>query len=60
MENLYEILGVVETATQDEIKKAYRQKAKELHPDKGGDEEMFKKVTNAYDILSDENKKVTK
>lgn len=57
MENLYEILGVVETATQDEIKKAYRQKAKELHPDKGGDEEMFKKVTNAYDILSDENKK---
>ncbi len=57
MENYYEILGVAETASQDEIKKAYRQKAKELHPDKGGDENEFKKVTAAYDILSDENKR---
>lgn len=57
MENLYEILGVPENATQDEIKKAYRSKAKEFHPDKGGDEELFKKISSAYDILSDENKR---
>lgn len=58
MENLYEILGVSENATQDEIKKAYRIKAKELHPDKeGGDEELFKRVSAAYDILSDSNKR---
>ena len=58
MDNLYEILGVSEDASQDDIKKAYRLKAKELHPDKGGDEEQFKKVSNAYDILSDSQKKM--
>ena len=42
-ENYYDILGVTETATQDDIKKAYRKLAKENHPDKGGDEELFKK-----------------
>jgi len=57
MENLYEILGVEENATLDDIKKAYRKKAKELHPDKGGDEEPFKKISSAYDILSDQNKR---
>jgi molecular chaperone DnaJ len=57
MENLYEILGVEENATLDDIKKAYRKKAKELHPDKGGDEEAFKKISSAYDILSDQNKR---
>ena len=44
MENYYEILGVSENVTQDELKKVYRQLALEHHPDKGGDEEKFKKI----------------
>jgi molecular chaperone DnaJ len=57
MENLYEILGVSENSTADEIKKAYRKLAMEHHPDKGGDEEKFKKISEAYDVLGDENKR---
>lgn len=57
MENYYEILGVSENATQEEIKKAYRKKAVENHPDKGGSEELFKKIAGAYDVLGDENKR---
>lgn len=57
MENFYDVLGVSETSTQDEIKKAYRKKAVESHPDKGGDEEVFKKISEAYDVLGDETKR---
>lgn len=57
MENYYQILGVSETATQEEIKKAYRKKAVEHHPDKGGSEETFKQIASAYDVLGDENKR---
>lgn len=56
-ESLYDILGVPKTATKEEIKKAYKKKALEHHPDKGGDEEVFKKVSNAYNVLSDDEKK---
>lgn len=57
MENYYQILGVQENATQDEIRKEYRKLALKHHPDKGGSEEEFKKISEAYETLSDENKR---
>lgn len=53
MPNYYEILGVDKTATQDQIKDAWKNKIKECHPDIGGDEEKAKQVNVAYSILSD-------
>ena len=53
----YDVLGVDKSASQDEIKKAFRKKAMESHPDKGGDEAKFREVSEAYDVLSDETKK---
>jgi len=56
----YRILGVSRTATDDEIKKAYRKLALKYHPDKNqtpGAEEKFKEVGEAYDVLSDQKKK---
>jgi molecular chaperone DnaJ len=57
LETYYDILGVSENASQEEIKKAYRKKAVENHPDKGGDEEVFKKISEAYDTLGDGSKR---
>ena len=54
---LYEDLGVSSTATQAEIKKAYRKAALKHHPDQGGDPEKFKALTAAYEVLRDEQKR---
>ncbi|KAJ4488259.1 hypothetical protein J3R30DRAFT_3654552 [Lentinula aciculospora] len=54
---LYNLLDVESTVSQTELKKAYRKKALRLHPDKGGDPELFKEVTHAYEILSDPEKR---
>jgi molecular chaperone DnaJ len=54
----YETLGIGKTASADEIKKAFRRKAIELHPDKqGGNEAKFKEVNEAYEVLKDPAKK---
>ena len=53
----YKTLGVSKNATADEIKKAFRKLARENHPDAGGDEEKFKEINEAYEVLSDDKKR---
>lgn len=53
----YSILGVAKSASKQDIKTAYRKLAGKHHPDKGGDAEQFKKITEAYEVLSDDQKK---
>lgn len=57
MSNYYETLGVAKNASDSDIKRAYRKLASQHHPDKGGDPEQFKKVQQAYDVLSDAQKR---
>jgi molecular chaperone DnaJ len=56
-ENYYDILGVPRDATDSDVKKAFRKLAKEHHPDTGGDAEQFKKIGEAYAVLSDPDKR---
>src|SRR5688572_29904357 len=53
----YEVLGIGKSATEDEVKKAFRKAAVEHHPDKGGDETKFKEVNEAYEVLSNPDKR---
>lgn len=58
----YDVLGVSKTADESEIKKAFRKKAMEYHPDRNKSpdaEERFKEVNEAYEVLSDSNKRAT-
>ena len=55
--DLYSILGVSRGASTDEIRKAYKDKAKTMHPDRGGNAEDFKKIQEAHEILSDDNRR---
>ena len=57
MANAYETLGVPTGASEDEIKKAYRKLASQHHPDKGGDTAKFQEIQNAYETLSDPQKR---
>lgn len=53
----YDLLGVSKTASEGEIRKAYRKLALQHHPDRGGDDEQFKKITRAYEVLADAEKR---
>ena len=58
MKNYYDVLGVSKTATQDEIKKVYRELCKKYHPDKhGGDDTKIKEINEAYSVIGDEQKR---
>jgi len=53
----YSLLGVPRTASDQDIKKAYRKLAMKYHPDRGGDPQKFQDISNAYDVLSDPQKR---
>ena len=55
--NYYDILGIKKNASVDEIKKAFRRQAVKHHPDQGGDEAKFKEVNEAYEVLSNPEKR---
>jgi len=57
MKDYYKILGVPRDASQEEIKKAFHRLAHKYHPHKGGDEKKFKEINEAYQVLSDKEKR---
>ncbi|MBI2623703.1 MAG: J domain-containing protein [Candidatus Liptonbacteria bacterium] len=60
MKDYYKILGIAKGASEDEVKKAYRRLAHQHHPDKaGGNEQKFKEINEAYQVLSDRRKRET-
>ena len=57
MNDYYKVLGVPESSTQDDIKKAYRKLSLKHHPDRGGNADEFKKINEAYSVLGDPEKR---
>ena len=57
MKNYYDILGVSEDASNEQIKNAFKSIAKKEHPDRGGDEAVFKEANEAYDTLKSSQKR---
>lgn len=57
MNDYYDTLGVPKTASQDDIKRAYRKLASQHHPDRGGDTKKFQEIQVAYDTLGDEQRR---
>lgn len=57
MKDYYQILGVQKSATDEDIKKAYRKLAMKHHPDRGGDPKQFQEIQEAYNVLGDEGKR---
>jgi len=57
MKDYYKILGISKNASSEEIKRAFFRLAQKYHPDKGGDPEKFKEINEAYQVLSDKEKK---
>ena len=49
----YEVLGITEGASEEEVRQAYRRLVKEAHPDRAGDPAQFRRITQAYDVLTD-------
>lgn len=57
MKDYFKILGIEKTASDEEIKRAYRKLAMQHHPDRGGDQNLFQDINEAYSVLSDPQKK---
>lgn len=58
MSEYYKILGINQNASEEEIKQAYRKLARTHHPDKGGDKDKFQKIQEAYEMLTNPDKKI--
>eukprot|EP00929_Paragymnodinium_shiwhaense_P019061 TRINITY_DN13112_c0_g2_i1.p1 TRINITY_DN13112_c0_g2~~TRINITY_DN13112_c0_g2_i1.p1 ORF type:complete len:490 (+),score=114.90 TRINITY_DN13112_c0_g2_i1:82-1551(+) len=56
-EKFYNLLGISKDASESDIKKAYKTQAMKHHPDRGGDEKIFKEISRAYEVLSDSEKR---